>query len=428
MKKKTIFPILFFMSNSPSQLDFFKAKELFATELKQANYQFVQEKEETIFRFRQNSVGKDKILDSLGIVRNYIENFRIYNFEEGYLNLQSLGENLFEPQKNLSSRFRIRFSFKSDLKVECSKLGDFSTKEVQTTLHLFQFLTLEGGTTKDPRSILEPLGVEVYDPILEKAKGNELGFDSVFGYDAVKEQILESLVFPLRRPEPFLEITKLTRQKPTGNLPRAVLFEGEPGVGKTSMAKIVSHLCGVPMVYVPIESILSKYYGESSQNLAMVFDAAALFPKCMLFLDEIDSLATSRDDGLFEATRNLLSVLLRKLDGFAEKTGTITIGATNRKDDLDSALLSRFDRKIRFPLPNREERAKILEGYAKQLEQKERETLADLLSNASGRNLKDYCDYVERRWITKNWSQLEQLTAPPIQFYLDSFPDFGWKH
>lgn len=416
------------MSNSPSQLDFFKAKELFAIELKQANYQFVQEKEETIFRFHQNAVGKEKILDCLGIVRNYIENFRIYNFEEGYLSLQSLGENLFEPQKNLSSRFRIRFSFKSDLKVECSKLGDFSTKELQTTLHLFQFLTLDGGTTKDPRSILEPLGVEVYDPILEKAKGNELSFDSVFGYDSVKEQILESLVFPLRRPEPFLEITKLTRQKPTGNLPRAVLFEGEPGVGKTSMAKIVSHLCGVPMVYVPIESILSKYYGESSQNLAMVFDAAALFPKCMLFLDEIDSLATSREDGLFEATRNLLSVLLRKLDGFAEKTGTITIGATNRKDDLDSALLSRFDRKILFPLPNREERAKILEGYAKQLKQNERESLADLLSGASGRNLKDYCDYVERRWITKNWSQLEHLSAPPIQFYLDSFPDFGWKH
>ncbi|TGM12955.1 AAA family ATPase, partial [Leptospira selangorensis] len=236
MKKKTIFSILFLMSNSPAQMDFFKAKDLFLTELKQANFQFVQEKEETVFRFRQNAVGKEKILDCLGIVRNYIENFRIYNFEEGYLSLQSLGENLFEPQKNLSSRFRTRFSFKSDLKVECSKLGDFSTKEIQTIIHLFQFLTLDGGTTKDPRSILEPLGVEVYDPLLEKAKGNELGFDSVYGYESVKEQILESLVFPLKRPEPFLEITKLTRQKPPGNLPRAVLFEGEPGVGKTSMA------------------------------------------------------------------------------------------------------------------------------------------------------------------------------------------------
>ena len=194
------------------------------------------------------------------------------------------------------------------------------------------------------------------------------------------------------------------------------------------MAKIVSHLCSVPMVYVPIESILSKYYGESSQNLAMVFDAAALFPKCMLFLDEIDSLATSREDGLFEATRNLLSVLLRKLDGFAEKTGTITIGATNRKEDLDSALLSRFDRKIHFPLPNRDERTKILEGYAKQLDKKEREQIADLLKGASGRNLKDYCDYVERRWVTQNWNRLEQLVAPTLPFYLESFSDFGWKH
>ncbi|TGL37857.1 ATP-binding protein [Leptospira perdikensis] len=418
---------MFLMSNSLPHLDYFKAKELFATELKDANYQFVHEKEETLFRFRTEGASKDRILDCLGIVRNYIENFRIYNFEEGYLSIQTLGENLFEPQKNLTGKFRIRFSFKSDLKVECSKLGDFSTKEVQTILSLFQFLKAEGQAAKDPRILLHQLGAEVYDPQLEKAKGNDLGFDSVFGYDQVKAQILESLVFPLLKPEPFLEITKLTRQKPSPNLPRAVLFEGEPGVGKTSMAKIVSHLCGVPMVYVPIESILSKYYGESSQNLAMVFDAAALFPQCMLFLDEIDSLATSREDGLFEATRNLLSVLLRKLDGFADRSGTITIGATNRKRDLDSALLSRFDRKIYFPLPNQEERAKILEGYAKQLKLNDRQKLAEVLDGASGRNLKDYCDYVERRWITKNWEKPEGLHAPTISFYLESFPDFGWK-
>ncbi|PJZ86580.1 AAA family ATPase [Leptospira harrisiae] len=418
---------MFLMSNSPSHLDYFKAKELFASELKNANYQFVQEKEETIFRFRTENASKDRILDCFGIVRNYIENFRIYNFEEGYISIQTLNENLFEPQKNLSGKFRIRFSFKSDLKVECSKHGDFSTKEIQTCVSLFHFLKTEGAEARDPRILLHQLGAEVYDPHLEKAKGNELGFDSVFGYEGVKAQILESLVFPVLKPEPFFEITKLTRKKPAPNLPRAVLFEGEPGVGKTSMAKIVSHLCGVPMVYVPIESILSKYYGESSQNLAMVFDAAALFPKCMLFLDEIDSLATSREDGLFEATRNLLSVLLRKLDGFAERSGTITIGATNRKSDLDSALLSRFDRKIYFPLPNKEERSKILEGYAKQLKPNERQKLAEILDGASGRNLKDYCDYVERRWITQNWEKEDFLSAPEISFYLDSFSDFGWK-
>ncbi|TGK87152.1 AAA family ATPase [Leptospira noumeaensis] len=418
---------MFLMSNSTTHPDYFKAKEVFSSELKNANYQFVQEKEETLFRFRSENAGKDRILDCFGIIRNYIENYRIYNFEDGYISIQALNENLFEPQKNLSGKFRIRFSFKSDLKVECSKHGDFSTKEIQTCVSLFHFLKSEGSEPKDPRILLHQLGAEVYDPNLEKAKGNDLGFDSVFGYEGVKSQILESLVFPILKPEPFYEITKLTRKKPSPNLPRAVLFEGEPGVGKTSMAKIVSHLCGVPMVYVPVESILSKYYGESSQNLAMVFDAAALFPKCMLFLDEIDSLATSREDGLFEATRNLLSVLLRKLDGFSERSGTITIGATNRKADLDSALLSRFDRKIYFPLPNKEERSKILEGYAKQLDSKDRTRLAESLEGASGRNLKDYCDYVERRWITKNWEKEDLLSAPGISFYLDSLTDFGWK-
>lgn len=223
---------------------------------------------------------------------------------------------------------------------------------------------------------------------------------------------------PLLRPEPFLEITKFTRKFPTSILPRAVLFEGDPGVGKTTMAKVAANLCNVPMIYVPIESILSKYYGESSQNLAMVFDAASLFDRSMLFLDEIDSLATSREDGLFEATRNLLSVLLRKLDGFAKQTNIITIGATNRKNDLDPALLSRFDRKIFFPLPNKEERAQILEGYARQLSWEERLRLSEKLDGTSGRNLKDFCDYVERRWVTE--------TLGKIGLWKPLNPNFTW--
>ncbi|MDF3820527.1 AAA family ATPase [Leptospira sp. 96542] len=415
------------MSNQAQTLDFFKAKELFESELKDGGYQFLVEKEELIFRFQSDGAGKDRIYDSLGIIRNYIENFRIYNFEDGYLSLQALNENLFEPTKNLSSKIRFRFSFKSRLKVEVAKHGDLTTKEIQAILALVQYFRSAGSGTKDPSSILTSLGAEVYEPHLEKAKGNASGFDTVFGYDSVKAQIMESLVLPILHPEPFFEITAKTRTKQTSILPRAVLFEGEPGVGKTSMAKVVSQLCGVPMVYVPIESILSKYYGESSQNLAMVFDAAALYPKSMLFLDEIDSLATSREDGLFEATRNLLSVLLRKLDGFAEKTGTITIGATNRKNDLDPALLSRFDRKIFFPLPNDRERTKILAGYAKHLGESEREEIAKLLVGASGRNLKDFCDFVERRYVTECLGEAKPIEIPDLSFYLESFSDFGWK-
>ncbi len=416
------------MSIQTTQLDFFKAKELLLSEIGGANYEFLSEKEEQIFRMTLPDPGKEKLFDALGIIRNFIENFRIYNFEKGYLSLQGLNENLFEPDKNLSNKIRFRFSYPTNiLKVEVSKRSDFTIKEIQACIALFKFLQGNQNSKPNPKEILQKLGVEVFDPVDARTKGYSLSFDDVYGYENVKEQILESLVMPILNPEPFREITKFTRKTPISILPRAVLFEGDPGVGKTTMAKVAACVCNVPMVYVPIESILSKYYGESSQNLAMVFDAASLFDRSMLFLDEIDSLATSREDGLFEATRNLLSVLLRKLDGFADKGNIITIGATNRKNDLDPALLSRFDRKIFFPLPNDKERAQILEGYAMQLNLETRMRISLKFEGASGRNLKDFCDYVERRWVTKRIANSTTISAPTPDFYLESLPDFRWK-
>jgi SpoVK/Ycf46/Vps4 family AAA+-type ATPase len=171
------------------------------------------------------------------------------------------------------------------------------------------------------------------------------------------------------------------------------------------------------MIYVPIESILSKYYGESSQNLALVFDAAALFPSSLIFLDEIDSLAGSREEGIIEATRKLLSVLLRKLDGFEGKPNSMTIGATNRKQDLDHALLSRFEKSIFFPLPNESERAQILKNYAMHLTEGELANLSKYLVDFSGRNIKDFCDTVERKWATEIISNQLQASAPPYKIY-----------
>ncbi|MCZ8155836.1 MAG: AAA family ATPase [Leptospira sp.] len=416
------------MSSLPSTLDFFKAKELLFSEIGSIGFEFQSEKEDSIFKFSTPDPGKEKLFESIGVIRNYIENFRIYNFENGYFSLQGLNDNLFEPEKNLSAKIRFRYAFNgTTLKLEVSKRGDFNFKELQSCIGLFRFFQDPTQTERDPKAILIKLGVDVYDPTEEKSKGTLLDFESVYGYEGVKDQIMESLIMPILRPEPFFEITKFTRKFPTSILPRAVLFEGEPGVGKTTMAKIAASICNVPMIYVPIESILSKYYGESSQNLAMVFDAASLYKRSMLFLDEIDSLATSREDGLFEATRNLLSVLLRKLDGFTANGNTITIGATNRKKDLDPALVSRFDRKIYFPLPNEQERAQILEGYAKQLPMEARLRISLRLEGSSGRNLKDFCDYVERRWITQMIASGKEVSAPNPDFYLESIPDFVWK-
>lgn len=387
-----------------------------SSKLPEINY----DKNESRIRFHARSLNKNNILDCFEVIKNHIENIKLHTLSNGYYCLQALNSNLYDT-KSILDNVKFRFSIlKNQPEIEITKKGSFIEAELLTTIELFR-LTNEGDKNNsmlDPREILLNLGIEVYDPLLEKAKGNTISFDQIFGYEKVKQEIFESLIMPLKNPEAFLNISNLTRKYPSNNRPRAVLFEGEPGVGKTTMAKAVSCALGIPLINVPIESIMSKYFGESAQNLAVVFDAAKAMDTVLIFLDEIDSLAGKREDGLFEATKTMLSVLLRKLDGFEGKPNSITMGATNRKIDLDSALVSRFDKSIYFPLPNASERAAILSGYAMQLDELLRRKIAEKLEGYSGRKIKDFCDMVERRHVTHLIEKNLPISAPSAEDYL----------
>lgn len=121
----------------------------------------------------------------------------------------------------------------------------------------------------------------------------------------------------------------------------------------------------------------------------------------ILFIDEVDSLATSREQGLHEATRRILSTLLRKIDSFESEQGEVlVICATNRKKDLDPALISRTDISIKFELPDASTRAQIFQRYAKQLEKENLDELGDISVNLSGRDIADICKNAERRWAS----------------------------
>jgi len=148
-----------------------------------------------------------------------------------------------------------------------------------------------------------------------------------------------------------------------------------------------------------------------------VFDACEDLGGSIIFIDEIDSLAGTRDANMFEATRRVLSVLLRRLDGIGAVERTLTIGATNRKDDLDRALLSRFDQTIYFPLPNASERAAIFANYAKHLSAEECASLAEIEDGLSGRNIKDICEFTERRWVRKLLIKNRGPSLPPFEMY-----------
>ncbi|CAI7871630.1 unnamed protein product, partial [Closterium sp. NIES-54] len=127
-------------------------------------------------------------------------------------------------------------------------------------------------------------------------------------------EIEDTVLLALLRPDVYDSIARATRTHFESNRPRAVLFDGPPGTGKTSCARAMAKRASVPLVYVPLESVASKYYGESERQLSTVFVLAnQLHPGgAIVFLDEVDALATARDSDMHEATRRVLSVLLRE--------------------------------------------------------------------------------------------------------------------
>lgn len=366
------------------------------------------EKGSTRIMFPIPAMSERLIFDILAILKKQIENIRIASFGDGHYSFQALNRNLFKAD-NILDNLKVDIFSVIGSRIEISRKGNLSQEELNAVTAIYH--RVHAPSSDDPAQRLRALGATLYQD------SGILSWDSVAGYEDVKKQIRESIILPLKNPDVYDGIARMTRRVAESNRPRAILFEGSPGVGKTTVARIIAGDVDIPLVYVPVESIMSKWYGVSSQNMAGIFDACEEMGGAIIFLDEIDSLVGSRDQNMFEATRRILSVLLRKLDGMDSAVRTLTIGATNRTGDLDHALLSRFDVTITFPLPDPSERAAIFATYARHLPPEELSILGERSEGLSGRTIKDICESAERRWARKILLQNQPVSPPPGEYY-----------
>jgi transitional endoplasmic reticulum ATPase len=183
----------------------------------------------------------------------------------------------------------------------------------------------------------------------------EVRWEDVGGLSAVKQQLIEAVEWPLRHPELF---TKAGVKPPKG-----ILLSGPPGCGKTLLAKAVASQTEVNFISVKGPSLLSKYVGESEKGVREVFRKARQAAPCIVFFDELDALVPERGTGGADShvSERVIGQFLAEMDGVEELAGVLVLGATNRADILDPALLrpGRFDVLLEIPPLDRDSRREV---------------------------------------------------------------------
>lgn len=243
------------------------------------------------------------------------------------------------------------------------------------------------------------VAADIVDPLILPITWKDIG-----GLHETIEEIKESVIFPIQQKDIFKNSSLLSA-------PKGVLLHGPPGCGKTMIAKATAKEAGCRFINLQVSSLTDKWYGESQKLAAAVFSLAVKLQPCIIFIDEIDSFLRMRDKSDHEATAMMKAQFMSLWDGLMTDSTSqvIVMGATNRPQDVDKAILRRMPCSFRVGLPDAEQRKDILKIILKKEKLKDDvnyDKLALLTEGYSGSGLKEICrvaamscvrDYVKQK-------------------------------
>ncbi|KAF4993870.1 hypothetical protein FGRMN_6166 [Fusarium graminum] len=188
-----------------------------------------------------------------------------------------------------------------------------------------------------------------------------VGFDDIGGLDTIIEELKESIIYPLTMPHLY------SHAAPLLSAPSGVLLYGPPGCGKTMLAKAVAHESGASFINLHISTLTEKWYGDSNKIVRAVFSLARKMQPAIIFIDEIDAVLGTRRSGEHEASGMVKAEFMTLWDGLTSSSSSgmpariMVLGATNRINDIDEAILRRMPKKFPVSLPGTEQRRRILQ-------------------------------------------------------------------